>query len=663
MKEAVIAAALTGLMILVFLGSWRSTLIICISIPLSILVSIICLWLLGETLNVMTLGGMALAVGILVDDATVEIENIHRNLHQRKRLVKAILDGAQQIAVPAFVSTLCICIVFIPVAFITGPAKSLFVPLGLAVVFAMMTSYLLSRTLVPTMVHYLLESEVALYGGVEQEGFTHHHEDPDKHVYLNRSLAWAAKVWAVALGVAVVLVVAFLALSDESRGAVAGWMPFGIGGGLEAFRADLGWKGLGDLSPNLPALLPGVATFLSVFVLAWVLTGGIHYVFMNNWIWRTHESFNRQFEKFRKFYGGFLALALKHRWATVGAFAVFVVGSCMLYPSIGQDFFPAVDAGQIRLHVRGPAGTRLEETERYFADVETFLRSQIPPEEIDTMLDNLGIPNSGINLSLSDGSQISPADGEILIALTENHHPTAEYVKKLRKELPEKFPGATFYFAPSDIATQVLNFGLPAPIDVQILGTKAAQEKNLEVAEELRKRIAAVPGAVDVHIHQVARTPDLEVKVDRIRAGELGMTQHDVASDLLISLSSSGQTSPNFWLDPKKGVQYSVAVMTPQYKVDSMEALKNTPIVTPGKESQLLGNLATVERGFSPTNVTHDNIRSTFDVQINVQGSDLGSVSKGIERIIDEFRQKKDEKGAPTCSPGRKSGSAGRWRA
>jgi multidrug efflux pump subunit AcrB len=625
-KEAGIAAGLTGLMILLFLGSWRSTLIICISIPLSILVSIICLWALGETLNVMTLGGMALAVGILVDDATVEIENIHRNLHQRKRLVQAILDGASQIAVPAFVSTLCICIVFVPVAFITGPAKSLFIPLAMAVVFAMMTSYFLSRTLVPTMVHYLLESEVELYGGVEQQGFKHTHANPNRHVGFISSFFWAARAWLFLLIAVGALAGIFRLLPAHTQEYVAGWLPQSVNDLPRNFHEQRG------------VTLLSLARIVALGVL---LTTVVYEIFQNNWIWRTHQAFNRQFEKFRRFYGGFLALALKHRFITTAITLIFVVGSCFLFPFIGRDFFPSVDAGQIRLHVRAPAGTRLEESERYFAQVEEFLREQIPAREIVTMLDNIGIPNSGINLSLSDGSQISPADGEILIALSEEHHPTAGYMKKIRKELPKHFPSLTFYFAPSDIATQVLNFGLPAPIDIQILGPKSAQEKNLEIAEELRRRIAGVPGAADVHIHQVSNTPDLRVIVDRTKADQLGLTQRDVASDLLVSLSSSGQTAPNYWLDPKRGVQYTVAVMTPQHRIDTLSSLQNTPIATAGtKDSQLLGNLADIERGHSPTNITHYNIAPTFDVQVNVQGSDLGSVSNGIEQIVADVRPK-----------------------
>jgi multidrug efflux pump subunit AcrB len=640
-KEAIIAAALTGLMILLFLGSWRSTLIICISIPLSILVSIIILWLLGQTLNVMTLGGMALAVGILVDDATVEIENIHRNLHQRKRLVQAILDGARQIAVPAFVSTLCICIVFVPVIFITGPAKSLFTPLAMAVVFAMLTSYLLSRTLVPTMVHFLLESEVSLYGGKEEHGHAHWHAEHSRHAGPVRSLAWAIKIWGL-LAVAAVVVGGLLwnmspAWKEAATGTLPQWAnPLAL---IDAFHA-------GPVRVSVDVA--------RVVIFGIVLTALVYYALQNNWIWRTHEAFNRLFERFRRFYGGFLVLALRFRGITTAIFVLFVIGSFFLYPFVGRDFFPTVDAGQLRLHVRAPAGTRLEESERYFAKVEEYIRKEvIPPSEITTMLDNIGIPNSGINLSLSDGSQISPADGEILIALKEDHHPTAGYMKKLREQLPERFPGVMFYFAPGDIATQVLNFGLPAPIDVQILGPKSNNDKDLQIAEDLRRQISGVPGAVDVHIHQVAKTPDIRVTVDRAKADQMGLSQQTVANSLLVSLASSGLTSPSYWLDPKRGVQYSVAVMTPQYKIDSMNALENTPIITPGvQDPQLLGNLAGTERGVSPSNVTHYNIQPTFDVQCNVQGSDLGSVSDHIQQIVDKVEHQKNRDGSEYLPPG-----------
>ena len=623
-KEAAIAAGLTGLMILLFLGSWRSTLIICISIPLSILVAIIVLWALGQTLNVMTLGGMALAVGILVDDATVEIENIHRNLHQRKRLVQAILDGAQQIAVPAFVSTLCICIVFVPVWFITGAAKSLFTPLAMSVIFAMLTSYLLSRTLVPTLVHYLLESEVEMYGGVEQEGISHHHASHgSRHVGFFHALGWSMTAWALLLAAVAALwalaagVVALLRHSAAAGGAI-------IPAVVKRVVHD-------------PAGGAGELADLAFYLAIALLITSLGYIAMqNNWIWRGHNAFNRQFEKFRKVYGGFLAFALHHRLAVLAVFILFVVGSCLLFPFVGEDFFPTVDAGQIRMHVRAAPGTRLEENELNFAAVEKFVRSKIPPQEVDTIIDNIGIPNSGINMSLSDGSQVSPADGEILISLKENHHPTAGYMKTLRKELPQRFPALGFWFQAADIATQVLNFGLPAPIDVQVLGPKASQEQNFEIAEKLRRKISGIPGAVDVHIHQVMRTPDLRVLVDRTRANQIGVSQNTVASDLLISLSSSGQVSPNYWLDPRRGVQYSVSVMTPQSTIDSLNALNNTPVTTPTGTSELLGNMAKVERGYSPTNISHYNILPTFDIQANVQDTDLGSVAGRIQRIIDE---------------------------
>ncbi|HSU69640.1 MAG TPA: efflux RND transporter permease subunit, partial [Tepidisphaeraceae bacterium] len=317
-------------------------------------------------------------------------------------------------------------------------------------------------------------------------------------------------------------------------------------------------------------------------------------------------------------------------------FVLFAVGSCSLYTLVGRDFFPTVDAGQIRLHVRGPAGIRIEESERNFARVEQFIRSQIPAVELNTIIDNIGIPNSGINMSLSDGSQISSADGEILVSLKEDHHPTAGYMKTLRQELPRQFPHLQFWFQPADIATQVLNFGIPAPIDVQIVGTHMTAAEDLKVAETLSKQISAVPGAVDVHIHQVYKTPDLRIEPDRTMASEMGVRQQDLANSLLISLSSSGQTAPNFWLDPKRGVQYTVSAMTPQYKIDSIEALKNQPVAGVGSDgAQLLGNIATISRGLSPTNITHYNIAPTFDIQANVQNSDLGSVAGKIQKLMD----------------------------
>ncbi len=528
-KEAAIAAGLTGLMILLFLGSWRSTLIVVVSIPLSILVSIILLAALGQTLNVMTLGGMALAVGILVDDATVEIENIHRNIGQRKPIIRAILDGAEQIAVPAFVSTLCICIVFVPVAFISGAAKSLFVPLAMAVVFAMMTSYLLSRTLVPTMAHFLLAVEA------------------EQHAAGHKATGWFA---------------------------------------------------------------------------------------------RLHDRFNAGFERMRATYGLVLAWTLAHRkfaTLTTGAFVVLSMG---LLPFTGRDFFPSVDAGQIKLHVRCPPGTRLEETEKVFERIEREIRGEIPAEEIATILDNLGIPVSGINLALGDPSMISAADGEILIALDpESHGSTPAYVKRLRARLTHAFPEVTFFFLAPDISTQVLNFGISAPIDVQIVGTRATYDQNLAIGRALRDRIAKIPGAVDVHVHQVIGTPELRVDVDRTVADQAGLSQREVATSLLVSLSSSGQAAPNFWLDSAKGVQYPLAVQTPQYRIDSVQALQGTPIGgSDPKDPGLLASYARVTRGVAPTNVTHYNVAPTVDVLASVEGTDLGSVATRIDAIVAEIK-------------------------
>ncbi len=533
-KEAAIAAALTGLMILLFLGSWRSTVIVVISIPLSILVSICVLAALGQTLNLMTLGGLSLAVGILVDDATVEIENVHRNLAMKKPLVHAILDGAQQIATPALVATLCICIVFLPVTFITGAARSLFTPLAMAVVFAMLTSYLLSRTLVPTLVHYLLKAEVEVYAG-------------------------------------------------------------------------------GKTPTNL--------------------------------IWRVHHRFNHSFEKLRRAYAGYLDLALDHKKLVTGGFAVFVIGSAVvLFPMLGRDFFPTVDAGQIKFHVRAQPGTRIEQTELDVAQVEQEVRTIIPADELVTMIDNLGVPASGINNALGDGSLISPADGDVLVALDPEHHgPTAGYVKKMRERFAKDFPAIEIFFQAPDITTQVLNFGLAAPIDVQLAGPLRNRVENLEVARALRARIAAIQGAVDVHLNQVVGAPDIRVAVDRVQASQQGLTERDVASDVLVSLSSSGQVAPNFWMDPKKGVQYPVAVQTPQYNTGTLDQLANTPIALPSGgqgKAQTLGNLATFIRDDVPVNITHWNAAQTFDVLANVQGIDLGTVATQIDKIVEDTRAK-----------------------
>ncbi|HEX4055195.1 MAG TPA: efflux RND transporter permease subunit [Tepidisphaeraceae bacterium] len=638
-REAAIAAGLTALMILIFLGSWRSTLIVVISIPLSILVSIIVMSWLGQTLNVMTLGGLALAVGILVDDATVEIENIHRNLGQKKRLVQAILDGASQIAVPAFVSTLCICIVFVPVLFISGAAKFLFVPLAMAVVFAMLTSYLLSRTLVPTMVHYLLASEVEIYGGKLDPSDPHadRHKaeelDPHKkhpHVSLASSIFWVAtRIGTVVLGLVVLLgIIALLPLKV---------FPDGVGASLASWHQH-------PLEQLKSAAWGWDIFYLLVALFAIVL---LHYILQNNLIWRFHEKFNAQFEKLRDYYGGLLALALEHRMATIFGFTAMVLVSCCLTFLIGTDFFPAVDAGQIRLHVRNPPGTRIEQSERIFGNVERAIRKDIPASEIDTLMDNMGIPNSSINLSLSDGSLMSPADGEILISLNPDHRPTIDYIDRLNADLPKRFPAQTFYFQPADIVTQVLNFGIAAPIDVQIDGPQQNEPKNLRIAEGILKKVRAIPGAADVRLEQVPDAPDVHVNVDRTLASEVGVTQQQVANDLLVSLSGTAQLSPNFWINPTTGIQYNVLVQTPQYKMNSISDLTNTPIVPPGagetqalvQQTQLLGNLASVVPGRSPSNITHYQVRPTYDILAGVRHMDLGTVAEGVNKIVADARK------------------------
>jgi CzcA family heavy metal efflux pump len=546
LKEGAIAAGLTALMILLFLGSWRSTLIVAVSIPLSILTSIVVLWGLGYSLNTMTLGGMALAVGILVDDATVELENVHRNFGANKPIRRAILDGAAQIAVPAFVSTLAICIVFVPVVFLTGPAAYLFVPLAMAVAFAMMASYLLSRTLVPTMVLYLLPPEVPLYAAEEH----------------------------------------------------------------------------GDTTTQ----------------------GGP--------IWRVHQAFNRQFERLRAAYQRLLGWALDHRLVTTVVMLGFAFGSLALFPRVGRDFFPAVDAGQFRMHVRAPAGTRVEETERIFGEVEDAIREIVPENERAMILDNMGLTQSFTIMAYVDNGTVSDADGEILVSLNPNHKPTADYVARLRQELPRRFPGCTFFLEPADITSQILNFGLPSPIDVQVIGVN--REGNLAVAQKLQKEIAKVPGAADVHLHQMTDRPDLRLDVDRVMASELGLTQQDVSGSVLVSLSSTTQVSPNFWVNPTNRVNYRVAVQTPDYRIHSVDALLNTPIIngqataasrkqtidgaTTQAPPQFLSNLADLRRTVSPANVNHYNVQPVYDVYANVQGRDLAAVAADVQQAIDRVR-------------------------
>jgi multidrug efflux pump subunit AcrB len=537
LREATIAAMLTGLMILLFLGSWRSTIIVCISIPLSILTSLAILNLMGETINVMTLGGLALAVGILVDDATVEIENIHRNFGMGKPIVRAILDGAMQIATPAFVSTLCICIVFVPVIFLTGAARYLFTPLALAVVLAMMASYLLSRTLVPTMVRYLLAGEAARYHGTA--------------------------------GV----------MEESGRGLFAA----------------------------------------------------------------IHQGFQGWFERMREAYRGLLEAALAHRVLTAVSFFLICAACLALAPFLGQDFFPQVDAGQIRLHVRAPAGTRIEETERYFAAVEDSIRTVIPRDELDDLIDDIGLPYSGVNLAMSDSATIGLFDGEILVSLRPGEHASSwDYIRKLRARLNHDFPGLTFFFQPADIVGQILNFGLPAPIDVQVVGPLANAPANYALARQIESRLARIPGAVDVHTHQVVDVPEFLFQVDRTRADQMGLTQQDVANSLLISLASSTQISPNYWIDPQNSVDYPISVMTPQYRVDSTSELLRTPVrgVARVAGTQLLTNVGSLRRDTTASVVNHYNVQPLYDVYANVQDRDLGAVASEVDKVLAEFSRK-----------------------
>ena len=569
LREALIAAALTGLMILLFLGSLRSTMIVWISIPLSILASLSILSLLGQTINVMTLGGLALAVGILVDDATVEIENTHRNIAMRKPLVRAVLDGASQIAVPTFVATLSICVVFVPVLLLTGTAKYLFTPLALAVVFALMASYLLSRTLVPTMMVFLLGSELDFYR-------TPHATAPVRRRSLLRQV---------------------------------------------------------------------------------------------------HHHFDAAFEKLRFRYMGLLDWALRHRGVFLCAFSAFCILSLGLIALVGEDFFPDVDSGQMRLHARGPAGTRIEDTEVRFASLEQEIRSIIPNDEIDTLIDNIGIPNSWPAIAQGDIPTISAADGEILISLNkEKHGSTRGYQVLLRKKLSRDFPDMTFFFQPANITSQIVNFGIPAPIDLQVVGRNA--EANYKIARRLAQRISYIPGAADVHVHQVVAEPELKLNVDRTKASQLGLTQRDITSSMLISLSGNGSVAPNFWLNWANGVSYNVGVQTPQYRVNSLDALLRTPIsvssdaessttsdsqagaasatnafvgtapnsssqayANPGAvagTTQLLSNLVSVQRANTPVIVNHYNVWPVYDVYANVDRRDLGGVGRDVERIMRE---------------------------
>ncbi|MHC5673140.1 efflux RND transporter permease subunit [Nostoc sp.] len=582
LKEGLIAACLTALMILIFLGSWRSTVIVAVSIPLSMLVSIIVMSRLGETFNIMTLGGLSLAVGILVDDATVEIENIHRNLGQGKAIKRAILDGAQQIATPALVATLCICIVFVPVVFLSGVAKYLFVPLAMAVVFGMLASYVLSRTVVPTMASYLLPYEVDWHRESED-----HNGHSDRH-HLDSPVQ-------------------------------------NNNGHSDRHHLDSPVQNNNGHSDNHHQTEQTRKTAEPV---------------KKDWIWRLHEKFNRQFEKFRSWYYDVLNSALNHRRIVFVVFGAFIVSAGVLLPFIGQDFFPEVDGGQFSLHVRALPGTRLEETEKIVSQVEGVIRQTVPKEHLSLILDNIGLPTSGINLTYGyNGATIGPADADILVSLKESGA-TFSYVKQLRQKLKATFPNYTFFFEPADIVTQILNFGLPAAVDVQISGPLKNSKGNFEIAQQIAARMTRIPGAVDVHLQQVVDAPELRLNVDRTEAQQLGMTQRDVANSVLTSLSSSGQAAINQWLDPKKGVSYTLAVQVPQYKIDSIDNLKNTPVGNGQNAPQLLGNLASVKRDTVMQVVNHYNIQPVFDIYANSSGRDLGGVARDVNRIIADYQKK-----------------------
>ncbi|MGA3308461.1 MAG: efflux RND transporter permease subunit [Xanthobacteraceae bacterium] len=528
-REGVIAAALTSLMILLFLGSFRSTLIIATSIPLSVLGSIATLWALGETLNIMTLGGLALAVGILVDEATVTIENINWHLEQGKEVEIAILDGAEQIVTPAFVSMLCICIVFVPMFFLTGVPRFLFVPMAEAVMSAMVWSFILSRTLVPTMAKYMLRR---------------HAPHTDMH-------------------------------------------------GLD-----------GSLPPSRNPLV------------------------------RLQRGFEARFERSRLAYRELLAMAMRHRAVFVTCFLTFVIGTFALAPYLGRDFFPSVDDGRILMHVRTRIGTRVEETARQFAEIEKAVRQLIPPQELATLVDNIGFPVSGINMTYNNTGTIGTQDGEIQIKLNEGHRRTADYVRTLREELPARFPGTTFSFLPADIISQILNFGAPAPIELQIRGPDLPA--NFAYAEDLLRRLRHVPGLADARIQQSLSAPSFDVDVDRTRAQYVGITERDVTNSMVVNLAGSSQVQPTFWLNPDNGVNYSIVMQTPQYQVDSLNALRNLPITAPGAPPQTLGAIADIKRAATPAVYSQYDIQPMIQIYGTTQGRDLGAVAADVQKVVDE---------------------------
>ncbi|AIF48596.1 efflux RND transporter permease subunit [Dyella japonica] len=545
-REGVIAALLTSVMILVFLGSWRSTVIIAVSIPLAILSAIALLSATGQTLNVMTLGGLALAVGILVDDATVTIENINWHLEQGKSVHDAIMDGAKQIVTPAFISLLCICIVFVPMFLLNGIAGFLFRPMALAVIFAMVSSFVLSRTLVPTLAMYLLKPHHIEEGPGDhpEDEYLNHHEG-DQPVARKRS------------------------------------------------------------------------TFLAAMV-------------------RFQQRFEHRFAQVRDVYHATLCVALTHRKRFILGFLAFVLASFALVPFLGRDFFPDVDAGAIALHVRAPMGTRVEETAAEFDRIETAICKVIPPDQLDTVIDNIGLPLSGVNMVYNASGTIGPQDGDIQVELKEGHGPTADFVRELRSRLPREFPGTQFAFLPADMSSQILNFGAPAPLDVSIAGRDL--KANEAYATEIMKRLREVPGIADVRLQQSTSYPQLNVTVNRTRADMLGVTERDVTNTMVASLAGSSQVAPTFWLNPKNGVSYPIVAATPQYKMDSMSDLAGLPVTPAGKgASQVLGGLATFTRVPSAAVVSHYNIMPSFDIYASVQDRDLGAVAGDVQKVLNQF--------------------------
>jgi multidrug efflux pump subunit AcrB len=528
-REGVIAAALTSVMILIFLGSWRSTLIIATSIPLSVLGSIATLSALGETLNIMTLGGLALAVGILVDDATVTIENINYHLEQGKEVETAIMDGAAQIVTPAFVSLLCICIVFVPMFFLPGVSRFLFVPMAEAVMSAMACSFILSRTLVPTMANYLLRK---------------HSPHTDMH-------------------------------------------------GLD-----------GPLPPSRNPLV------------------------------RLQRGFERSFERIRLVYRDLLSMALRHRAVFVVSFLAVVIASFGLTPYLGRDFFPTVDAGQILLHARIRVGTRIEQSAQQFAEIQKAIRQVIPPEELATVVDNIGVPASGINMTYNNSGTIGSSDGDIQIKLNEDHRPTAEYVRALREELPARFPGITFSFLPADIISQILNFGAPAPIDLQVRGPDL--DSDFAYAQVLLRKLRHVPGLADARIQQSNKPPGFDVDVARTRAQYVGITERDVTNSMVVNLAGSSQVAPTYWLNPANGVNYAIVMQTPQYQVDSLSALQDLAITAPGAASQTLGAIANITRVTTPAVYSQYNIIPMVQIYGTTQGRDLGAVAADVQKVVSD---------------------------